>query len=269
MSVQRIIEALALPESTHVKQRVPKTLLNEQAAATAADRRIIKEGIEVLWWRASLKPTNIGVPAFADDRREYLEIAVLHLITRNAAAKGAKLTRLIERLHRAIPYPVLLLVESEVTLLSLAHKRWAQNEKDRMVLEEGYPHTTAIFDEANDDTPEAFLSDLSLDNQPQTNLFALYQGWLACLLALDAWQETGQYRSPRNIDHLPRQRQCLRQARELAEETQRLRKQAAKERQMARQVELNLQIKQLEAERAALLDKLTRSREEREGIKYE
>ena len=257
MSAQRLINALALPKSTRVEQRVSKTLLNEQAAATAADRRTIKEGIEALWWLASLKPTNIGVPAFADDQREYLEIAVLHLTTRQIAGKGAKLTRLIELLHRAIPYPVLLLVESDVTGLSLAHKRWAQNEKDRMVLEEGYPHTTAIFDEANDDTPEVFLSDLSLDNQPQTNLFTLYQGWLACLLALDAWRETGQYRSPRNIDHLPRQRQYLRQARELAEETKRLRKQVVKERQMARQVELNLQIKQLEAERRALLQQLS------------
>ena len=256
MSMQRLINALALPESTRVEQRVSKTLLNEQAAATAADRRTIKEGIEALWWLATLKPTNIGVPEFADAEREYLEIAVLHLTTRNAAAKGAKLARLIELLHRAIPYPVLLLVESDVTLLSLAHKRWAQNEKDRMVLEEGYPHTTVIFDEANDDTPEAFWSDLSLGNQPQTNLFTLYQGWLGCLLALDAWRETGQYRSPRNIDHLPRQRQCLHQARELTEETKRLRKQAAKERQMARQVELNLRIKQLEAERAALLEGL-------------
>ncbi len=255
--MQQLINALALPKSTRVEQRVPKALLNEQAAATAAGRRTIKEGIEALWWLASLKPTNIGVSAFADAQCEYLEIVVLHLTTRYIAAKGAKLTRLIELLHRAIPYPVLLLVESEVTLLSLAHKRWAQNEKDRMVLEEGYPHTTVIFDEANDDIPEVFLSDLSLGNQPQTNLFTLYQGWLACLLALDAWRETGQYRSLRNIDHLPRQRQDLHQARELAEETKHLRKQAAKERQMARQVELNLQIKQLEAERRALLQQLS------------
>jgi len=257
VSVQRLINALALPEITRVEQRVPKTLLNEQAAATAADRRTIKEGIEALWWLASLKPTNIGVPSFKDDQREYLEIAVLHLTTRDAAVKGAKLTRLIELLHRAIPYPILLLVESDMTGLSLAHKRWAQNEKDKMVLEDGYPHTTAIFDATTDDTPDAFWSDLSLANQPQTNLFTLYQGWLACLLALDAWRETGQYRTPRNIDHLPRQRQCLHQARELAEETQRLRKQAAKECQMARQVELNLKINQLEAERAALLQQLS------------
>ena len=265
MSAQRVINALALPKSTHVEQRVPKTLLFDQAAATAADRRTIKEGIEALWWLASLKPTNIGVPLFKDDQREYLEIAVLHLTTRDVAAKGARLDRLIELLHRAIPYPVFLLVESDMTELSLAHKRWAQNEKDKMILEEGYPHTTAIFYATTNDTPDAFWSDLSLANQPQTNLFTLYQGWLACLLALDAWRETGQYRSPRNIDHLARQRQYLRQARELAEEIKRLRKQAAKERQMARQVELNLRIKQLENERAVLLNELTRSREEREG----
>jgi len=256
VNAQRLIDALALPTATQVAQRVPKTVLTEQAAATAADRRTIKEGIEALLWLASLKPTNIGVPSFKDVQREYLEIAILHLTTRDAAAKGAKLTRLIELLHRAIPYPVFLLVESEDIWLSLAHKRWAHNEKDKMVLEEGYPHTTAIFYGSSDDLPEAFWSDLALNNQPQANLFNLYQGWLACLLALDAWRETGQYRSPKSLEHLPEQRQRLYQARELASEIARLRKQAAKERQMARQVELNLQIKQLEAERAALLKEL-------------
>ncbi|EAU56102.1 DUF4391 domain-containing protein [Mariprofundus ferrooxydans] len=254
MNALQLSEALALPMSSHVDQKVPKTVLSEQAATTATDRRAIKEGIEGLWWLASLKPNTIGVPAFADEQREYLEIAVLQLQLRNTLKSGTKATRLIELLHRAIPYPVLLIIEQEDALsLSLAYKRWAQNEKDKMVLEDSYPHITPVLDDA----PDAFFHDLALNNQPQNHLFALYQGWLACLLALETWHEAGQYRSPQSIDRLPEQRQQLHKARELANEIARLRKQAARERQMARQVELNLQIKQLEALRSALLEQLT------------
>ena len=58
---------------------------------------------------AALKPTTIGVPAYRDEAREYLEIAVLHLTLR----AGAKPPRLIEFIHRAVPYPVLLLAERD------------------------------------------------------------------------------------------------------------------------------------------------------------
>ncbi len=78
MSVDRmVIAALALPAEARVDQRVPKKLLMEQGAPTAADKRQIQDGIEELRWVAALKPSNIGVPAYRDDVREYLEIAVL------------------------------------------------------------------------------------------------------------------------------------------------------------------------------------------------
>ena len=46
MNVTSIIAALALPDSALVNQRVPKKLLAENGAPTAADKRWINEGIE-------------------------------------------------------------------------------------------------------------------------------------------------------------------------------------------------------------------------------
>lgn len=79
MTAATVIEALALPAGCRVDQRVPKKLLLENGAPTAADKRHISEGIEELLWLAALKPTTIGVPAYHDEVREYLEIAVLRL----------------------------------------------------------------------------------------------------------------------------------------------------------------------------------------------
>ena len=134
MNVAAVIAALALPEEARVDQRVPKKLLVEQGAPTAADRKHIQDGIEELTWVAALKPTNIGVPEFRDDSREYLEIAVLTADMRPAA----KLARLTELIHRAIPYPLVLVSsQGESHHVSLAHKRFSQNERAATVLDSG------------------------------------------------------------------------------------------------------------------------------------
>ena len=48
MSAAAIIAALALPPEARVDERVPKKLLVEQGAPTAADKRQIQDGIEEL-----------------------------------------------------------------------------------------------------------------------------------------------------------------------------------------------------------------------------
>ena len=141
MTTDVLLSALDLPPAARVDRRVPKTMLVEHGAPTPADRRQVNEAVEALVWVAALKPGTIGVPAFADEVREYLEIAVLRMTLREAAA-GARLTELV---HRAVPYPVILCVDhldmassstSGVTL-SAAHKRWSQGESGRTVLDGG------------------------------------------------------------------------------------------------------------------------------------
>lgn len=132
MNVETIMTALALPPEARVDQRIPKKLLLEHGAPTAADKRRIKEGIDELTWLATLKPTTIGVPAYRDEAREYLETAVLSL----KLATGAKAARLTELVHRAIPYPILLILNNpECISLSLAHLRWSQGQSGKTVLD--------------------------------------------------------------------------------------------------------------------------------------
>lgn len=134
-----ILEAFALPAATLVDRRVPKTLLVENGAPTAADKRLIQDGIEELRWVASLKPSLIGIAAWTSPQGSYEEIAV---ITATAREK-AKLPRLTGLIHRAIPYPVVLVTLLDGQLqLSLAHKRLSQAEIGKTVLE-GEIHTTS------------------------------------------------------------------------------------------------------------------------------
>lgn len=247
-----LIAALDLPANARVDRRVPKTLLLEHGAPTAADKRRIRDGIEEVQWVATLKPTTIGVPAFRDEAREYLEIAVLTVVLR----AGAKAERLSELLHRAVPYPLFLLLDIGTGLtLSLAHKRWSQGEAGATVLD-GDLAAAALAPASSAQVTTSFLGALSLRSQPRADLFKLYQGWIDAVLSLLAAQLTGRFSLPGTHEHAAARREALREAARLEAEMTRLRAAAAKEKQVRRQVELNLALKHAEAARASALTRL-------------
>lgn len=243
MTPEQFLAALNLPPAAVVGQRVPKKLLLENGAPTAADKRLINEGVEELRWVAVLKPSTCGVPEFRDEVREYLEVAVLHARLRSTKKAG----RLIELIHRAVPYPVLLIEEGADDLrLSLAHKRLALNEAGKVVLD-GQPESVELAS-ASGEVAAAFLQTVSISRQPKGTLFSLYQGWLDTALAIKAAAITGQFTIHDVALRVEQRRRALQRFAELKDQISALRREAAIVSQMARQVDLNLQLRKLEAE---------------------
>jgi len=247
LKASNCIAALDLPSGALVDQRVPKKTLSEYGAKTAAARRYIQEGIESLRWVAAIKPTTAGVPEFSNEVREYLEIAVLHLHLR-PAAQGSRLATLI---HRAIPYPILLFSSgAESFAISLAHKRWSQGEKNHVVVD-GDVVFLCIDEYVPVDALSGFLSALSLTKQPRDTLYELYQGWLDTVLALKTACVLGDFALPRSREHADARSEALLECARLESEMASLRAAAAREKQIPRQVELNLKLKRLEEVHAA------------------
>lgn len=251
MTAGAVIAALNLPASARVDQRVPKKLLLENGAPTAADKRLISEGIEGIQWLAALKPATCGVPEFRDEVREYLEIAVLRMTLRDKA----KEVRLVELLHRAVPYPLLLLIEQGGSVsLSLAHKRWALKEADKVVLD-GEPVTVAL--ETNDGgIRAAFLQALDLTRQPRASLYFLYQGWLDTAVALQAAVITGAFNQLASAELAAARRQALHACIALQERIKKLRAAASKTSQIATQVHLNIELRRVTDELSAIRSRL-------------
>jgi len=252
MNADEILTALDLPINCRLDRRVPKKLLLENGAPTAADKRRINEGIEEFFWIAALKPTTIGVPEYRDTEREYLEIAVLRLVLR----AGAKTTRLLELVHRAVPYPLILIADQAGQIgISAAHKRWAQNEAGKTVLDGEIVSTDCDGVQDAGFLP-AFSATLALGRQMHASLYALYQSWVDVLLALKAARVTGVYRLAANAGDAAARRDALRECARLDAEIARLRAAAAGEKQMPRQVELNSMIKKLNEQLAMNMDRL-------------
>jgi hypothetical protein len=205
-NMRTVVDALGLPPGARVDARVPKKLLVEQGAPTLANKRAIQDEIDELQWFAACKPATIGVPSFADDTREYLEIAVVGCAFR----PGAKAARLIELIHRAIPYPVLLIpTDKSGLVISAADKHWAQNEAGRTVIEQVVA-TTSLRQDAVDATETAFLQSLALARQPRADLRVLYRGWQASIEALNAARLTGAFASTDDAETVDRRRAALR-----------------------------------------------------------
>jgi hypothetical protein len=252
-----LLEKLALPNDVRIDQRVPKKMLLEHGAPTAADRRLIQDGISELLWAAALKSNNIGVPAYRDEEREYLEIAVLAASVRPKAKMG----RLQELVHRAIPYPVVLLTSQGETLtVSLAQKRWSQGEGGKIVLD-----SDVVACELQVDlcilTPgvieTGFLDSLSLAQQPNLHLMQLYQGWIDRVEALQAARISGTFHLKVGLDQLQERRNAIDDHARLQREIVSLRAQATKQKQFNRRVELNLHIQQLETKLLEAKQKLS------------
>lgn len=265
LTADDVVKALALPERARVDQRVPKKMLAEHGAPTAADRRLLTDGIEELQWIAALKPGTVAIPEHRADGREYLEVAVLGVQVRATHGKASQWLRLAELVHRAVPYPVLLiqaLAPSPAATpddeppsppaqlaLSLAHKRAAQNEAGKTVLDGELVRSELLGPGTGAASVVGpLLEAMVLDRQPHQDLMALYQGWMDCLTAAEAARLTGNFRLANGPIAAAAQREALRTCQRLEQEAGRLRSLAAKERQIAKQVDLNLALQRLQAD---------------------
>ena len=243
MMAADLLTALALPVTASVDQRVPKSLLSENGAPTAADRRLITDGVERVQWHSALKPMTIGVAAFRDSDRDYQEIAVVSLTLRPAA----NVARLVELTHRAIPYPLVLIVEQgDDVLLSLVHKRASQAAHDSTVLD-GETLTVSLTKDVSPEHLCRFEELLALSRQPHASLHDLYQGWIDVAVALQVAAITGKLEDARDSAHAARRREALRQCSVIQLEMASIRSAAIKTQQIARRADINLELQRLQS----------------------
>lgn len=252
MNPEAFIRALDLPSTSLLMKRIPKIAFVRNGAPTARDRRKINEEIEGIKWIATLKPTTISVQQFVDSKREYLEINILQVslkVTNNYL-------RIVELIHRAIPYPIVLLTEDSSNIsISLAHKRWSEAAAGQTVID----GSVLICDLQVGETTgleRSLLNQVSLLLQPRTNLYLLYQGWFQAIQAFDAGKITGKYQISRSHEETTSREKALKDYQAIEMRIAGIRAAATKEKQTPRLVQMNLELQELEKQKKAVLLKL-------------
>lgn len=251
MNADNLIEALRLPQATMLNQRLPKALIIENGANTAADRRLVRERVRRADWVASLKPSNVGLAATVGDDGVN-EIAVITV----QCADGSQTDRVTEIIHRAIPYRVLLVInEGNHATMSVAHKRQSLADSDKTVIEIG-PVNAELSTENDPATSEAIARAFAIDYEPHTDLGGLYTGWMALAIAIRAYQRTGMFNVVEGTAEAKERWQSLQELERLDADMSKVESSANRATQMATQVELNTELQTLRKRHAAALERI-------------
>ncbi|MFY7925237.1 MAG: DUF4391 domain-containing protein [Aquidulcibacter sp.] len=231
---ERFIAALELPSGARQSTRISKKVLSDQATTNPSDRKLLEHGIDDVIWAATLKPSTIAVPAFRDDTRDWGEIAVIRLSVRD----GIDSVRVAALLHRAIPYPLLLVAETRGGLqITCARIRLALNDEAKRVAEA--PVVAALIGGPLD---EAFLAAWALSGMPTANMATLYEAFIARLESRHAAAISGQWLHSDNINDILKRRKALSEWNRLDLEAKALRKTAGKARSIRDRVDLNKKV---------------------------
>ena len=240
MSVETLYGYLGLPDASLLDKRIYKKMFHEHGQLSSADKKALSADVEHVLWKYTLKASTVQIRPYEDDEREYLEVAVIEV-----GLNSRKLaTRIAEIIQRAIPYPVfLVLAEGKGIAISVAHKRFSLAEKGAIVAD-GFL-TTPWMDPPASETDESFFDSLDVRGLSHVDFLALYQDLTVRVLARNCAELTGKFELQTQSED--ERRQALAECREMEREIASLKAAIRKEAQFAEKVELNTNIKALEA----------------------
>lgn len=251
-----LLEALQLPSALRINQKLTKKSFYELGNLSNAQQKLLQEQVAGIELIAQLTPDKTNMPTVQTETLEYLEIAVLRVQLKNHHADSALSNKQMQSLHslfqKAIPYPLILLIESgEKAQVSVAEKQinQADTDSEKLVLTE-LLQTHWISTNNPNDIEQAFLESLNYAQLNHNNLFTFYQSFIQRLTALLIAEKTGQFKlNDSNVnpiqEQLDQQRQQLKLMQKLDKEISELKGKIASTQQFNEKVELNIKLQQL------------------------
>lgn len=257
-SFDDFLEHLDIPSSCRLEKPVFKKLFLDNGVLDATDKKCLKDDISRVRWLYTLKPSTINIAAYADDIREYPEVAVLHVELSNSS----RTARIAHFINRSIPYPLVLLFTAEIDghtimSISLADKRINQADREKWVLEDSVNSGWLKFSDLSALESE-FLISLKVSSLPFTDFWRFYQALMERVIAINCAIHSGDFKlavhdtSNRGIGRLNRLRELEKLVTHKAEIANKLKK----EKQMGRQVDLNIKLKKINDEIAEVKGRL-------------
>ncbi len=240
--IEVLYKKMEIPESCRLGKRIYKKLFHENAKLSAADTKAMRDDVDSIFWVYSFKPSTIPIQSYKDMQREYLEVALLQVKLKH----NNRMSRLAEIVHRAIPYPLIVVFTSGNTCsISLAYKRFSQAEKEAIVADDF--QSTDWLDLNNlTDNQDAFIDSMDISKWPHTNFFAFYRAAMERVIALSCTKHGGLY-SFESVHGLSANDRVnmLTQVEKLLNEKAEIQGKLKKEKNLGNQVLLNTRIKEI------------------------
>lgn len=237
--IETLFASMEIPEACSLDKPVYKKMFLDNAELDQTDKKALSEDVDRIRWRYTLKSETINIRPFLDETHDYPEIAILSIELSNPA----RARRIAAFMHRAIPYPLILVFEHEGKLsITVAEKRINQADKSKMVVLDRWQ--TEWFDPVRPKEPQsAFLSAIALHRLPSTNFFALYEAFQGQVILLIASERTGSF-APVPIETSKAHAEALKEIDRLEREIAELKSSLKREKQMSRKINLNSKIRE-------------------------
>lgn len=228
-----------IPEACNVFSTIFKKLFYENADLSTSDKELFSSVVNKITWLYSLKPNTINIKPYKDEVRDYPEIEFLEVII----SEDKKVKRIAEIIMRAIPYPMVVIFKlDDKVQLWAAHERINLNDSSLNTIEDFLFTSWLSYD-------DALFKRLDIRKMRFTNYYTLYSDIVDAISIYNAESIIGA------STNLPgeKAREILNQVNSIDIEITALRSSIKKETQFNRKVELNIRIKQLEADKDRLI----------------
>lgn len=238
---------LNFPDSCFVGQRIAKVLFAENGPLTPGDRKTFRSDIEEIFCSYILDDNHgVMLNSYTDAEHDFSCLAQIDV----ALKKPGKAARITEICHRAMPYPLIVILHEEEKLwFSMAEKRFSRDGKEQVVLEQ-QTDTGWIGNRFLQEFSEA----AAFAKFKKNSYLELYRHYVALLDVLKTAEITGSFQQS-SISPEER-RQLLEELHQLQNQLVGLKAKAKKEAELSRLVEINMQAKKLNHEIHEIHEKL-------------
>lgn len=232
-------EFFHIPPACEVNKTIFKKLFYENADLSSSDKVLFTDVINKITWLYCMKPETINIQPYQDETREYLEIEFLEV----ELAEERKLSRIAELMMRTIPYPMVLVFRFDNQWkLFVAHQRNRLNDSSKITIEEFI--STGWIDNGSE-----LLGKLDVRTMRFSNFFDLYSDIVDVISIYNAETLIGS-----DLDLSGEAARKLSSTMEgLDNEITSLKSMLKNETQFNRQIELNIQIKELRKRKSQLM----------------
>jgi len=224
------------PESCAVDLRIGKALFADNGPLTPADRRVFRNEVEEILCSYVLDETHgIMLSPYSDEEHDYTCLAQVDVFLK----KPGKALRVAELCHRAMPYPLIVVLhDGETLMFSMAEKRFSRDGKGQVVLERSVCTAWTQTDRLAD-----FRNAADFGRNRKLGFRNLHRHYIALLDVQQCAEITGDFRE---TGLTPEERRTLlddlhRLNQQLAE----VKAAAKKETELSKQVELNMRAQRL------------------------
>jgi Domain of unknown function (DUF4391) len=174
------IEQFEIPQRTVLNRKVPKKTFFSQGDLSKKEKELFTSQIEAIYLLSVMNRQSMNIASYQSEEHHYAEVVWIYVQLRS----NEHVVRIIQAIHKSIPNPVVLIVESheQEWLLSTCHKRLNKNNPTKVVMDE--PLLTGWFHpKSTNNSYERLLNAFKCSNQSFINLYKFYDDlnrWIQC-----------------------------------------------------------------------------------------